>query len=351
MIVQLLRFFRQEVIHRSRNAPARVAILMVAIMTYSVTGYMYFEIAKKPELSWDQALWWSIVTMTTVGYGDMYPESFWGRYLVAIPTMLIGIGLLGFVLSVVATKLIEARANQLRGLAKVRMKNHIVICNYPSRLRVLDLVDQIRADESTHSVGIVLLDDDLEELPADLARQNVQFVRGDPAKSATLRKAHISTARGALVMAKDPQDQRSDHRSLAVLLTIETVNEACFTVAELVESSNREFFERTGCDAIVCLQGFTTHIMVQELLDPGVQGVVDQLVSTAYGQQIFVVPLETSMSKSFRELREWAADQDALLLGFERDGKTEINPRGRTKMSSGDKLIFVAEKRPRCIFA
>jgi len=351
MIVQLMRFFREEVVHRSRNAPARVSILMIALMTYSVTGYMFFEIIKKPELTWDQALWWSIVTMTTVGYGDMYPESFWGRYLIAVPTMLIGIGLLGFVLSVVATKLIEARTNQLRGHSKVRMKKHIVICNYPSRLRVLDLVEQIRADESTHSAGIVLLDDDLEELPADLAKQDVQFVRGDPAKAETLRRAQIETARGALVMAKDPQDPRSDHRSLAVLLTIETVNESCFTVAELVETSNREFFERTGCDAIVCLQGFTTHIMVQELLDPGVQGVIDQLVSTAYGQQIFVVPLESSMSKTYRELREWAGDQEALLLGFERNEKTEINPRGRTKLVDGDKLIFVATKRPDCKFS
>jgi voltage-gated potassium channel len=351
MIIQLMRFFREEVVHRSRNVPARVTILMVALMSYSVTGYMFFEIVKKPELSWDQALWWSIVTMTTVGYGDMYPESFWGRYLIAVPTMLIGIGLLGFVLSVVATKLIEARTNQLRGLSKVRMKKHIVICNYPSRLRVLDLVEQIRADESTHSTGIVLLDDDLEELPADLEKHDVHFVRGDPAKAETLRKAEIKTARGALVMAKDPQDPRSDHRSLAVLLTIETVNEACFTVAELVETSNREFFERTGCDAIVCLQGFTTHIMVQELLDPGVQGVIDQLVSTAYGQQIFVVPLESSMSKTYRELREWSADQEALLLGFERNDKTEINPRGRTKIVDGDKLIFVATKRPVCKFS
>ncbi len=351
MIIQLMRFFREEVVHRSRNVPARVSILMIALMSYSVTGYMFFEIVKKPELSWDQALWWSIVTMTTVGYGDMYPESFLGRYLIAVPTMLIGIGLLGFVLSVVATKLIEARTNQLRGLSKVRMKNHIVICNYPSRLRVLDLVEQIRADESTHSTGIVLLDDDLEEMPADLEKHGVQFVRGDPAKAETLRKAEIKTARGALVMAKDPQDPRSDHRSLAVLLTIETVNQACFTVAELVETSNREFFERTGCDAIVCLQGFTTHIMVQELLDPGVQGVIDQLVSTAYGQQIFVVDLESSMSKTYRELREWSADQEALLMGFERDNKTEINPRGKTKIVDGDKLIFVATKRPVCKFS
>ncbi|MFH2005536.1 MAG: ion channel [bacterium] len=351
MIVQLIRFFRQEVIHRSRAAPARISILMLALLSYSVTGYMYFELAKKPDLSWDQALWWSVVTMTTVGYGDMYPETMGGRFFVAIPTMLIGIGLLGFVLSVVATTLIEARANQLRGLAKVRMKNHIVICNYPSRLRVLDLVEQIRADESTHATGIVLLDDDLEELPPELAKQDVQFVRGNPAKAATLRKAHIEKARGALVLAKDPQDQRSDHTSLAVLLTIETVKREVFTVAELVETGNREFFERTGCDAIVCLQGFTTHLMVQELLDPGVQGVIDQLTSTAYGEQIFVVDFQSSKERPFSEIHTWATEQKALLLGYEREGKTKLNPEESAVLKPGDRLVFVATRRPKPTFS
>ena len=38
-------------------------------------------------------------------------------------------------------------------------------------------------------------------------------------------------------------------------------------------------------------------------------------------------------------------------MGFEREGKTEINPRGRTKIVTGDRLIFVATKRPNCAFS
>ncbi len=346
MFLQLMRFFREEVVHRAKNAPARIAVLMVAVLCYSTTGYMFFEIAKKPETKWVDALWWSVVTMTTVGYGDMFPETTGGRIFVAIPTMIIGIGLLGFVLSVVATALIEARTNQLKGLTRVRMRKHIIICNYPSHHRVVDLVQQIRSDESTYNTGIVLVDAELEELPADLAKKGVQYVRGNPAKADTLRQASIESARGALVLAQNQLDARSDHTSLAILLTIETLESDVFTVAELVDNDNREFFERTGCDAIVCLSGFTTHIMVQELLDPGVQGVINQLTSTDYGQQIFVIPMESSGTHTVADVRNWARTQKALLLGYERDEDTEVNPPADTPLRKGDRLVLIAASRP-----
>lgn len=348
MFFQLLRrFLREEVFHRAQLASVRITLLVGAVLLYSTTGYMFFEIAKKPETKWVDALWWSVVTMTTVGYGDMFPESLGGRLFVAIPTMVIGIGLLGFVLSVVATALIEARANEMRGHGRIRVKKHIVICNYPNRHRVLDLVEQIRADEATASTGIVLVDPDLEELPAELAKRGVQFVRGNPAKGEVMRRARIEYAQGALVLARNQLDERSDHTSLAILLTIEDINRDVFTVAELVDNNNREQLRRTGCDAIVCLAGFTTNFMVQELLDPGVQSVLDQLTSTDYGQQMFLVDSAATAPTPVRAVRAWAQGQGALLLGFQRDGETTVNPSEDAEVRPGDKLVLIAKRRPK----
>lgn len=52
--------------------------------------------------SYADALWWAIVTMTTVGYGDLYPETTVGR-LIASVLMLIGIGMIGLVTGTVAS--------------------------------------------------------------------------------------------------------------------------------------------------------------------------------------------------------------------------------------------------------
>ena len=53
---------------------------------------------------WD-ALWYSIVTITTVGYGDFYPVSLWGR-VTAIFVMVLGVGLIGVIASLLSGLLI-----------------------------------------------------------------------------------------------------------------------------------------------------------------------------------------------------------------------------------------------------
>ncbi|GIJ08135.1 potassium channel family protein [Micromonospora andamanensis] len=56
--------------------------------------------------SFDDALWWSTVTITTVGYGDYYPVTAMGRF-VALGLMIGGIGLIGFVTGSLATWIVE----------------------------------------------------------------------------------------------------------------------------------------------------------------------------------------------------------------------------------------------------
>jgi voltage-gated potassium channel Kch len=50
------------------------------------------------------AMWWCIVTLTTTGYGDMYPVTFWGRVIAAV-TMLLGLVLFGVLMNIVGKTL------------------------------------------------------------------------------------------------------------------------------------------------------------------------------------------------------------------------------------------------------
>src|SRR5690606_24324534 len=56
----------------------------------------------------DDAFWWAIVTVTTVGYGDIYPVTFEGR-VIATVVMIIGIAILGILISTLGAQLIESR--------------------------------------------------------------------------------------------------------------------------------------------------------------------------------------------------------------------------------------------------
>ncbi|MBW2736804.1 MAG: two pore domain potassium channel family protein [Deltaproteobacteria bacterium] len=94
-----------------RAMAIKVVVATAVIIFFAASGFLFFEAAEKPDLSWNDAFWWAVVTMTTVGYGDYFPATTGGRYLIGIPTMVFGISVLGYLLSTVASYLIEAPAS------------------------------------------------------------------------------------------------------------------------------------------------------------------------------------------------------------------------------------------------
>ena len=126
ILVLLLK--RNPLLHGGNSL--KVLLLFLCLVWYATSGYLYFELPAKPDLHWSDALWWTLVTMTTVGYGDYFPESTAGRYLVGLPTMIFGIGFLGFIISELAAKFIESRSRRLQGMENTKAKDHIIIVNF-----------------------------------------------------------------------------------------------------------------------------------------------------------------------------------------------------------------------------
>ncbi|HLZ18455.1 MAG TPA: potassium channel family protein, partial [Smithellaceae bacterium] len=122
---QVLPYFMKD-IFKNPPVPLRIIALIIAVLLYGMTGFLYFELPGNPELTWLDGLWYTVVTMTTVGYGDFFPKSAGGRFLVGWPVMIFGIGLLGYVLSVVATTLITVKNKEIKGMSSFKLQDHLV---------------------------------------------------------------------------------------------------------------------------------------------------------------------------------------------------------------------------------
>ena len=341
----VLRLLARRVL---RNPPAalRVLAMSVAVLLYGTTGFLYFELPENPALGWQDAIWYAVVTVTTVGYGDYYPASWGGRFVVAMPLMFFGIGLLGFVLSLAASALVEAKTKELHGMSDSRASGHLVIINFPGLGKLERLLEELISDPNFgKGREVVLVDEDLSELPPELARRGVHFVRGNPARDQTLDRANLDQAPQAIVLAKRPGDPRCDDQNIAVTLAIEARNRDVQTVVECVDAKTEELLRKAGCDSIVCTSRFDASFLSNELLNPGVQEVLQELTSNLRGEQIYVTDYAGESSAAFSRVARACRGRGHLAIGVRSGEQTTLNLAPESKVAPGDFVISIGPAR------
>lgn len=105
----------ERVIVRKAAQSAMLVIMLIAIIVLEISSMAIIEVEPlSPDaniLTADDAIWWSLVTMATVGYGDFYPVTVAGRF-VALFVMVIGVGIFTVMTSFLAQFFIRPRRDQ-----------------------------------------------------------------------------------------------------------------------------------------------------------------------------------------------------------------------------------------------
>lgn len=342
-MIQVIQYFLRHLL-KNPSVPVRIFVLLGAILLYGMTGFVYFELPENPELSWSDGLWYTVVTMTTVGYGDFFPKTAGGRFLVGWPVMAFGIGLLGYALSVIAATLITSKSKEIKGMSSFELENHLIILNYAGLAKVERILEELFLDPAfAKTTPVVLVDEFLDELPPELLKRGVRYVRGNPVRDQTLTRAAVDHARYAVILCRDPGDPASDNLNVAIALAIEGRNRKTTTVVECVDQASEELLRKADCDRIVCTSRFDAHFLSQELLNPGVQEVIADLLSARDGQQIYFI--EVSREASFGELVKLCREKRHLALGVCSASGTRLNVPETTVVQRGDSLITIGPSR------
>ncbi len=329
-----------------KRGEGKALIIFVLLLWYSTSGFLYFELPGKPDLNWLDALWWSMVTMATVGYGDIFPITPAGRYLVGVPTMVFGIGFLGYLISQIAGALIESRSKRIKGMIEMTASEHILIVNFSHLDMMLKLVRELHSDSSTREKAICLVDETLEEIPQELMERGVHFVKGDPTRKEVLNRAGVTRASHAIILSKDPGDPHSDDQNLATTLVMESMNDKIFSVVEIVNAEKINQVELAGANSVICASELSSGLIIQEMQDPGVKNIIKDLVSDLGGHQIYFVPVPKLANREYAELVQWGLSNRYSIIGIVRDGVQMLNCPSSEKIRETDSAVVIGSERP-----
>ena len=231
---------------------ATASALVVLILVVATFGFYYFELRHNPERTLFDALWWAMVTLSTVGYGDFVPVTVPGR-LIGMGIMATGIGVMAALTGNLASALIERRNRKRQGLLPVKTSGHCLVlgCNAhaPGLIKAL-----AAATPPSRGPAVVLVapitPETFAEIAADIGlADSLEFCRGDPSQESVVGRASPTTARAAYILSQDGlSPDEADQQTLLAALTFRGLAPKVQLYAEALLETNRKHLARAGVD-------------------------------------------------------------------------------------------------------
>ena len=172
----------------------RIIILVLGVISYGTLGFHFIE--GQP---WIVSLYWTFVTIGTVGYGDYSPETSTGM-IFTITLIVFGIGTFALAIEALVDLLLKRQQMRFLGLIKVEKSLHVVICGWTES--TLECIKEIGKQNE-----IFVLDED-ETVRKRAIKNGASFVHGDPTRIKDLEKANVQGAKAVIV------DLQSDSKTI-----------------------------------------------------------------------------------------------------------------------------------------
>ena len=339
---KILRNFIDFVVRENIH---RILLIIALLLAVSTVGLVTFE----ENVSWANAFWWSIVTMTTVGYGDITPLTFAGRAIGAV-TMLFGIGILGMFTATIASIFVERKLRENRGMSAFTLEDHYIICEWNHRAR--EVLRELRADRNTEATPVALIAQ-LPEKPVEDER--LFFIRGD-VNEENLQRANLEKARTVIILGDDEVDANArDAQVVLSTLTVESINPGVYTIVELVDERNVQHCQRAHADEIIVTSEFSSHLIARSAMNHGISKVVFELLSSRFGNDLYRVEVPPALQeKPFLEvMAEMKRSHNSIVLAVHpHTGKAVLsNPAADYRVQKGDHLIVITDRAPGVLLA
>ncbi|PSN12456.1 potassium channel protein [filamentous cyanobacterium CCT1] len=306
-----------------------------------------------------KTFWWSLFTLVASEPIGAEPETLLGRLLILM-LMLGGLTLFAVVTGLVSAIMVQRLrfAMEFRTMELDELAGHTVICGW--NRNGAHVVEEMLFDPDMQHSAIVVVAEFTETPEKELQHLNLSklyFHSADYTRMDVLRTVGIVHASRAILLAdtsRSRSDQDIDARTVLAALTIEKLNPAIYTCAQLLDRINDIELKAAGVDDVIVADEITSHIIATSARAQGSVDVLAELLTVQVGNQIYKVPVPPS----WVDLPFWQAvdrmkqRQDALPIAVEVSQPkrhTLVNPPANYRLADNDQLVVIARKMPAVI--
>lgn len=305
-------------------------------MVFTAFGTIGYHLIER--WSWFDSLYMTVITFSTVGYGEVHPLSHQGR-IFTIFLIIVGVGLVYFAIGTLTALLLEFELDKLFGRRRMereldRISGHYIICG-------AGRVGRSTAREfERNKVPFAIIE--AREAKAEEKTDSWITLVGDATQEKVLRAAHIERAKGIVAATT------TDATNIYIVLTAKSINPKLKIIARASEEAAEQHLRTAGADLVISPYGFAGHRIAQSFLRPNVVDFLDIAVSRGAHEELVIEEVRVAEDSRLAGKTIGTSyihrDMGIMILAIRRsDGQPRFNPTANEPIMPGDNLIVMGE--------
>lgn len=279
------------------------------------------------------AFYFTVVTISTVGYGEIYPATPASRVFTSI-LIIVSLGSLAIFLETFSEEILRRSIIEVVGkpVIKKPLENHYIVCGYGDIGRVI-VEELMKTGES-----YVVIDED-EKVVQELIKKGVSVIHGDALKEETLKEAGIMKAKGiATAFGEDIQN-------VFLVITAKALNPRIYAVARVNHVETIDKMYKVGADIVISPEVEGGRMIAKALVKPFILNIIDRMVLSrdVDAIQFYICPHSELEGKTM-EAAKIETKTGVKVVALTHDGKVKVMPSSDTVLSKGDVLLLIGNK-------